>query len=88
MNKIITSSVDTSEISTEETSIIDLIPCDYDSSEENDYLNISKDSIDSSELVDDSDGEFEVIKKIYNINKILDKADEKNDVKNDEFIEV
>ena len=86
MNKIIASSVDTSEISTEETSIIDLIPCDYDSSEENDYLNISQDSIDSSELVDDSDCEFEVIKKIYTINKILDKAEEKNDAKNGVFI--
>ena len=86
MNKIIASFVDSSETSTEETSIIDLIPCDYDSSEENGCLNISQDSIDSSELVDDSDGEFEVIKKIYTINKILDKVDEKNGAKNCEFI--
>ena len=36
-------------------SIITLYSCHYDSSKNNNYLNLSKDSIDSSELVDDSD---------------------------------
>ena len=61
-----------------EASIITLFPCDCDSSEENDYANLSRDSIDSSELVDDSDNEGELISEIFALNKRLDKYDEKN----------
>ena len=86
MSKNTSPSVGSSEISTEETSIIALVPCDYETSEENDYANSSQDSIDSSELVDDSEGEFEFIKEVYTINKILDKVDEKKSGKNGEFI--
>ena len=52
-----------------ETSIITLIPCEYESSD--DYENLSQDSIDSSELVDSSDDENETIKveKISSLNK-------------------
>ena len=77
MDKNISISFDSSERFTEETSIVNLIPCDYDSSEEDDYPNSSQDSIDSSELVDDSDGEVELITEVYEINKKLDKIDEK-----------
>ena len=61
-----------------EASIITLFPCDYDSSEENDDANLSQNSIDSSELVDDSDNEGELISEIFALNKRLDKYDEKN----------
>ena len=77
MDKNISISFDSSERFTEETSIVNLIPCDYDSSEEDNYANSSQDSIDSSELVDDSDGEVELITEVYEINKKLDKIDEK-----------
>ena len=82
---------DSSEGSTEveEISIITLISCDYDSSvEENDYADSSQDSIDSSELVDDSDDEAETITEIYEINKKLEKMDEKTGEKNIETISV
>ena len=62
-----------------ENSVITLIPCDYDSSKENNYANLSENSIDSSELVDDSDDEAETITEIYSLGKKLDKIDEKND---------
>ena len=61
----------------EETSIITLIPCDYDSFEE-DYSENSS-SIDSSELAEDSDGETEIITYFHRLNKNLDKVDEKRD---------
>ena len=77
MDKNISISFDSSERFTEETSIVNLIPCDYDSSEEDNCANSSQDSIDSSELVDDSDGEVELITEVYEINKKLDKIDEK-----------
>ena len=82
---------DSSEGSTEveEISIITLISCDYDSSvEENDYADSSQDSIDSSELVDDSDDEAQYITEIYQLNKKLDKTDEKINEKNSEAINV
>ena len=82
---------DSSEGSTEveEISIITLISCDYDSSvEENDYADSSQDSIDSSELVDDSDDEAETITEIYEINKKLEKMEEKTGEKNIETISV
>ena len=82
---------DSSEVSTEveEISIITLISCDYDSSlEEDDYADSSQDSIDSSELVDDSDDEAETITEIYEINKKLEKMDEKTGEKNIETISV
>ena len=82
---------DSSEGSTEveEISIITLISCDYDSSvEENDYADSSQDSIDSSELVDDSDDEAETITEIYEINKKLEKMNEKTGEKNIEAISV
>ena len=82
---------DSSEGSTEveEISIITLISCDYDSSvEEDDYADSSQDSIDSSELVDDSDDEAETITEIYEINKKLEKMDEKTGEKNIETISV
>ena len=62
-----------------ENSVITLIPCDYDSSKENNDVNLSQNSIDSSELVDDSDDEAETITEIYSLGKKLDKIDEKND---------
>ena len=61
----------------EETSIITLIPCEYDSSEEDD--NSSQNSIDSSELAEDSDGEVEVITYYKRLYKNLDKIGEKSD---------
>ena len=76
-----------SDISTEETSIINLIPCDYDSSEEEDYASLSQDSIDSSELVDDSDDEGQLITEFYIINQKLDKIDEENNEQKCEAIE-
>ena len=45
-----------------ETSIITLIPCDYESSDDDDYENVNENSIDSSELVDSSDEENESMK--------------------------
>lgn len=79
-NKDSTLNVDLSRTSTEKTSIITLIPCGYDSSEdEGDYENSSQNSIDSSELVDDSEDEVQLITKIYKINQELEKNNEKND---------
>ena len=70
----------TESSSTMEISIITLIPCDYDSSEEEDEksLNISKDSMDSSEILDSSDDEIEIIK----INEIIKPNKEPNLIQN------
>ena len=62
----------------EETFIITLFSCDNDSYEGNDYINLSQDSIDSSELVDDSDDEAELITEFCTLNKKLDKMNEKS----------
>ena len=70
MNHQNSSTINLSGVSKEETPIITLFPCDYDSSEENDYLNSSQDSIDSSELVDDSDNESQLITEIYTVKNI------------------
>ena len=86
MNTKVSSHIDLSELSTEETSVITLIPCEYDSSEENCYVNSSQDSIDSSDLVDDSDGEIQIITEIFIENKNLGKDDKKSDEKNVEHI--
>ena len=61
----------------EESSIITLLPCDYGSSEEDDYTNLSQDSIDSSEIADDSDDKTILITKFCTLNKRLNKIDEK-----------
>ena len=63
----------------EESSIIILIPCDYDSSEEDGNANLSKNSVDSSELLDDSDVEAEPITEIFTLSKKVKKKDETND---------
>ena len=60
-----------------ENSVITLHPCDYDSSKENNLANLSQNSIDSSELADDSDDEDEIIKEIYSLGKKIGKIDEK-----------
>ena len=61
----------------EETPIITLIPCDYDSNEEDDFENSSQNSIDSSELSDDFDDESEIIITSFKkLNKNSDKVDE------------
>ena len=62
----------------EETSIINLFPYGYDLSKEDDFANLSQSSIDSSELVGDSDGEAEHIVEIFKFNKKLEKIDEKS----------
>ena len=61
------SSSSTPSTSTED-SIINLMPCEYDPVDG--YGSQSEDAIDSSELIDSSDDELEVIKinEIYNIN--------------------
>ena len=61
------SSSSTPSTSTED-SIINLMPCEYDPVDG--FGSQSEDSIDSSELIDSSDDELEVIKinEIYNIN--------------------
>ena len=70
----------TESSSTMEISIITLIPCDYDSSEEEDEksVNVSKDSMDSSEILDSSDDEIEIIK----INEIIKPNKEPNLIQN------
>ena len=67
-----------SSVSSSETSIITLIPCEYESSDDDDYGNLSQDSIDSSELVDSSDDENETIKieKISSLNKRSTRTEE------------
>ena len=86
MNKNESSPIRLSEVSTKENSIITLFQCDYDSLEENNDINLDQDSIDSSELVDDSDDETQYITEIYQLNKKLDKTDEKINEKNSEAI--
>ena len=89
MNKKNSSVIDSSVESTdaEETSIITLLQCEYDSSEEeNDYANSSQDSIDSSELVDSSDDEAELITEFYTLNKKVEKIGEKSGERNIETI--
>ena len=62
------SSLSTPSISTED-SIINLIPCEYDPEEG--YGSLSEDSVDSSEILDSSDDELEIIKinEIYKTNE-------------------
>ena len=62
-------------ISAEETS--NSFQCIYEVSEEYDNENSSQNSIDSSELADDSDDEVEVITEFYILNKKLNKIDNK-----------
>ena len=64
------SSSSTPSISTEDYSIITLIPCEYDPEEGYDSLSESEESIDSSEILDSSDDELEIIKinEIYKAN--------------------
>ena len=69
------SSVSTQDV--EETPIITLIPCDYYSNEGDDFENSSQNSIDSSELSDDSDDESEIIITSFKkLNKNSDKVDQ------------
>ena len=76
-----------SSTSSFETSIITLIPCDYESSDEGELENVSHDSVDSSELVDSSDEENEPtkIEKISSLKKGFTKNEGSN-IKNDEII--
>ena len=78
MSKIISSKSNSSaSTQEEETHIITLIPCDYDSfDEDDDDKNSSQNSIDSSELADDSDGEIEIITYFRKVKKNLDVIDE------------
>ena len=62
----------------EQSSIIKLFPCDNDSSDEDEFEKLSQDSIDSSELVEDSDNEAELIHYFCILNKRLNKIDEKS----------
>ena len=80
MNRKSSSNIDSITTTVEEEiSIITLLPCDNDLCEEDDYTNLSQNSIDSSELVDDSDDEAELITNFIRIHKKLNKIDEKND---------
>ena len=77
INKKISSKSNSTESTKEEDIFFTpLIPCDYDSFDE-DKNEISS-SIDSSELVEYSDGETEIITYFHRLNKNLDKIDEKN----------
>ena len=77
MSKIISSKSNSSaSTQEEETHIITLIQCDYDSFDEDDDENSSQNSIDSSELAEDSDGEIEIITYFRKIKKNLDIIDE------------
>ena len=78
MNKKNSADSESLTVSTEENSVINLFLCDYDSSEEDNYANSSQSSIDSSELVDDSDDEAEIISEFVILNKKLDKSVEKS----------
>ena len=80
MNKKISSKSNTT-VSTqeEETPIITLIPCDCDSFEEDDNEYSSESSVDSSELVEDSDGETEIITFFHRLNKNVNKTVGKNE---------
>ena len=60
----------------EEFNIITLIPCEFESDEENE-INNSQDSIDSSDLVDSSDCEKIFSKEVKPLIKII-KTDGKN----------
>ena len=62
-------STEDSIINLTEDSIINLIPCEYDPVDG--YDSLSEDSIDSSELLDSSDDELEIIKinEIYKISE-------------------
>ena len=75
-------------VSNEEEPIITLFPCEYDSEEEeeNDFINSSKNSIDSSELVDDSEDEPQLVTKIYTIIQNVDITGEKSCENNDVII--
>ena len=67
-SKYFSSSSTPSTSTSTEHSIINLIPCEYEPVDG--YDSPSEDSIDSSELIDSSDDELEVVKinEIYNIN--------------------
>ena len=56
-----------------ENSIITLLPCEYDPIDGYGSPSESEDSLDSSEIIDSSDDELEVIKinKIYKTSEIL-----------------
>ena len=56
-----------------ENSIITLLPCEYDPIDGYGSPSESEDSLDSSEIVDSSDDELEVVKinEIYKTNEIL-----------------
>ena len=70
--------------STSETFTITLIPCDYGSSGDEDSINLSEDSMNSSEILDSSDDEIEIIKikKIIKSSKELDIIKENEAKKN------
>ena len=78
MDKTSSSDIDSFTLIIEETSIINLFPYGYDLSKEDDFANLSQSSVDSSELVGDSDDEAEHIIEIFKFNKKLDKINEKS----------
>ena len=63
----------------EETSIDSLLSCIYELSEEGNYENSSEESVDSSDLVEDSYDGAEIISQFRILDKRLDKIDRKND---------
>ena len=65
MNKKSSADSESLTLSTEENSVINLFPCEYDSSEEDDYANSSQNWIDCSELVNNSDNDVEFITNFY-----------------------
>ena len=78
MNKKRSSNTSSLQVSTKEDSIIKLLPCEYDSSENDDCSNSSQVSIESSELVDSSDNEAQNITEIHILNKKINKAEKKD----------
>ena len=79
MNRKNSSNIDSLVLNKKEQfSIIKLFPCDNDSSDEDEFEKLSQDSIDSSELVEDSDNEAEFIHYFCRLNKRLNKIDEKS----------
>ena len=94
MNSFFIRSNSNESASTMDTSIITLIPCDYDSSEEESEksLNVSQDSIDSSDISESSDDKFEIINKIEfiksekNIDITKEDEIEKNKINNSKIL--
>ena len=74
--------------STMDISIITLIPCDYDSSEEDEKLINISNSIESSDILDSSDDEIEITKitQLIKLEKQIEIINEDNDTNNEIII--